>query len=172
MSPWSTLPWNTILAIIGISLLIPSVLAFLFIKMKRYEDLGLAIGVFLLILGSVSYFYLIPNEVINETRLPQDYIWEDQGMVHYWERNGIFLQAKDDRRVPFVIRWLLPQRSPIEEEFIGTEVIHVSEFDKNGDKALIHDVIYDDTGAVLSVINNTELVSEWYWVDSHTLSLK
>lgn len=140
--------------------------------MKRYEDLGLAIGVFLLILGSVSYFYIIPNEVINETRLPQDYIWEDQGTVHYWERNGIFLQAKDDRRVPFVIRWLLPQRSPIEEEFTGTEVIHVSEFDKNGDKALIHDVIYDDTGAVLSVINNTELVSEWYWVDSHTLSLK
>lgn len=172
MSPWSTLPWNTILAIIGISLLIPSILAFLCIKMKRYEDLGLAIGVFLLILGSVSYFYLIPNDVIHETRLPQDYIWEDQGAIHYWERNGIFLQAKDDRRVPFVIRWLLPQRSPIEEEFIGTEVIHVSEYDKTGDRVLINDVIYDDTGAILSVINNTELVSEWYWVDAHTLSLK
>ncbi|MBN1861334.1 MAG: hypothetical protein JW840_07740 [Candidatus Thermoplasmatota archaeon] len=140
--------------------------------MRRYEDLGLAIGVFLLILGSVSYFYLIPQEVIHETRLPQDYIWEDYGAVNYWERNGIFLQGKGDSRIPFLIRWFFPQRSPIEREFIGKEVIHVSDFDKTGDKALIHDVMYDDTGSILSVINNTEKVSEWYWVDSHTYSLQ
>ena len=104
--------------------------------------------------------------------LPENYIWEDQGTVHYWERNGIFLQGKDQRRIPFAIRRILPQRSPIERDFLATEVIHVSEFDRETNKALIHDVIYDDTGEVLSVINNTEKVSEWYWIDSHTSSLK
>ena len=172
MSPWSTLPWNTIFAIIGISLLIPSLLAFIFIKLKRYEDLGLAIGVFLIILGTVSYFYLIPYQVVDEAKLPQDYIWDDFGAVHYWERNSIFIQDREDQRVPFLIRWFLPARSPVERDFIGKEVIHVSAYDKEENQALINDVIYDNTGAVLSVINNTELVSEWYWIDSHTVSLK
>jgi hypothetical protein len=172
MSPWSTLPWNTIFAIIGISLLIPSLLAFIFIKLRRYEDLGLAIGVFLIILGTVSYFYLIPYQVIDEAKLPQDYIWDDQGAVHYWERNSIFIQDREDQRVPFLLRWFLPVRSPIERDFIGKEVIHVSDYDKEENQALINDVIYDNTGAILSVINNTELVSEWYWIDSHTVSLQ
>jgi predicted secreted hydrolase len=172
MTPWDTLPWNTIIAIIGISLLIPSLLAIIFIRFKRNEDLGMAIGVFLLILGVIAYTYLIPQEIIHETKLPENYIWDDQGSVHYWERNGIFLQGKDQRRIPFAIRWLLPQRSPIERSFLATEVIHVSEFDREENKALIHDVIYDDTGEVLCVINNTEKVSEWYWVDSNTYSLK
>ena len=66
MSPWNALPWNTIVAIIGISLLIPSLLAIILIRIKRFEDLGMAIGVFLLILGSVSYAYLIPQDIIHE----------------------------------------------------------------------------------------------------------
>ena len=172
MSPWNALPWNTIVAIIGISLLIPSLLAIIFIRIKRFEDLGMAIGVFLLIVGSISYAYLIPQDIIQETRLPENYIWKDQGAVHYWERNGIFLQGKDQRRIPFAIRWILPQRSPIERNFLATEVIHVSDVNHEANKVLIHDVIYDDTGEVLSVINNTEKVSEWYWIDSHTSSLK
>jgi len=172
MTPWNALPWNTIVAIIGISLLIPSLLTILLIRIKRFEDLGIAIGVFLLILGSISYAYLIPQDIIQETRLPENYIWKDQGSIHYWERNGIFLQSKDQRRIPFAIRWILPQRSPIERNFLATEVIHVSEFNHEANKALIHDVIYDDTGEVLSVINNTEKVSEWYWIDSHMSSLK
>jgi predicted secreted hydrolase len=171
MSPWNTLPWNTILLIIGVSILIPCVLAILFIKFKRYEDVGLTIGVFLLILGGVAYMYLIPQQVIQETKLPENYSWEDTGAVHYWERNGLFLQGKDQRRIPFVIRWLLPERSPIEKDFLATEVIHVSEFQKDTNKALIHDVIYDNSGEILSVINNTQKVSEWYWVDSHTTNL-
>jgi predicted secreted hydrolase len=172
MSLWDTLPWNTIIAIIGISLLIPSLLALLFIRLKRYEDLGLAIGVFLLILGVISYGYLIPQQVIDQTTLAEDYVWEDQGTVHYWERNGLFIKGKDQRNIPFAIRWLLPERDPIERNFIGKEIIHVSEFNKEENTALIHDVIYDDTGAVLRVINNTEKVSEWYWVDAHTAGLK
>jgi hypothetical protein len=171
MTPWDTLPWNMILTIIGVSLLIPSLLAILFVRIKRYEDVGLAIGVFLLILGSVAYMYLIPQEIIQETKLPENYIWEDTGAVHYWERNGLFLQGKDQRRIPFVIRWLLPERSPIIKDFLATEVIHVSEFQKETNRALIHDVIYDNTGKVLSVINNTQKVSEWYWIDSHTKNL-
>ncbi|KYK20566.1 hypothetical protein AYK25_04630 [Thermoplasmatales archaeon SM1-50] len=172
MSPWNTLPWNTILAIIGISLFIPSILAFLFIRLKRYEDFGFAVGVFLLILGVIAYGYLIPYQVIDETKLTEDYFWEDQGSVHYWERNGIFLRGNDQRNIPFAIRWILPQRSPIERKFIGKEIIHVSAFNKEENTAFIHDVIYDDTGAILHVINNTEKVSEWYWVDAHTASLK
>jgi len=172
MSPWETLPWNTILAIIGVSLLIPCFLAIIFIKIKRYEDVGLTIGVFLLILGVIAYAYLIPQQVIDETKLPKDYIWEDQGAVHYWERNGIFLKGKDQRRIPFAIRWILPERSPIDKSFLAKEVIHVSESQPGENKALIHDVIYDNTGDVLSVINNTEKVSEWYWIDSHTSSLQ
>jgi len=171
MSPWDTLPWNTILTIIGVSLLIPSVIAILFIKIKRYEDVGLAIGVFLLILGCVAYVYLIPQEVIQDTKLPENYIWEDTGAVHYWERNGLFLQGIDQRRVPFIIQWLLPDREPIIKEFTATEVIHVSEFQKGTNNALIHDVIYDSNGDILSVINNTQKVSEWYWIDSHTMNL-
>ena len=171
MSPWDTLPWNTILLIIGFSLLIPSVIAILCIKLKRYEDVGLTIGVFLLILGAATYVYLIPQEVIQETKLPENYSWEDTGSVHYWERNGLFIQGKDQRRIPFIIRWLLPQRAPIEKDFLATEIIHVSEFQKETNNALIHDVIYDDTGEILSVINNTQKVSEWYWVDSHTTNL-
>jgi predicted secreted hydrolase len=171
MSPWDTLPWNTILTIIGVSLLIPSVLAILFVKIKRYEDVGLTIGVFLLILGGVAYMYLIPQQVIQETKLPENYSWEDTGAVHYWERNGLFLQGKDQRRIPFVIRWFLPERSPIIKDFLATEVIHVSQFQKETNKALIHDAIYDNSGDILSVINNTQRVSEWYWIDSHTTNL-
>ena len=172
MSPWTTLPWNTILVIIGVSILVPTLLTFILIKLKRYEDVGLVMGVCLLVIGSVTYVYLIPQEVIQETKLPDDYIWEDQGAVHYWERNGLFLKGIDQRRIPFAIRWLLPERAPIIQDFLAKEVIHVSEFDKEENKALIHDVIYDDTGAVLTVINNTQKVSEWYWVDSHTSSLQ
>ncbi|PNX45972.1 MAG: hypothetical protein BV459_07390, partial [Thermoplasmata archaeon M11B2D] len=172
MSPWNTVPWNTVLAIIGISLFIPSILAFVFIRLKRYEDLGLSIGVFLLILGVIAYGYLIPYQVIDETRLPEDYFWEDQGSVHYWERNGLFIRGTDQTNIPFFIRWMLPQRAPIEKNFIGREVIHVSTFNQKEHTALIHDVIYDDTGAILHVINETEKVSEWFWVDAHTSNLK
>jgi len=172
MAPWNALPWNTILAIIGISLLIPSLLAALFIKIKRYEDLGMTIGVFLLILGSISYGYLIPQQVVHETILPENYIWEDQGTVHYWERNSVLLKGKAQGSLPFDILQALPQREPIERTFIGKEVIHVSEFNHEKNQALINDVIYDDNGEILHVINNTEKVSEWYWIDSHTTSLR
>ena len=171
LSPWDTLPWNTILLIIGFSLLIPSVIAICFIKFKRYEDVGLAIGVFLLILGGIAYLYLIPQQVISETKLPENYSWEDTGAVHYWERNGLFLKGIDQRRIPFIIQWLLPDRAPIEKDFLATEVIHVSDYQKQANTALIHDAIYDDQGNVLSVINNTQKVSEWYWVNSRTANL-
>ncbi|DAC72198.1 MAG TPA: hypothetical protein DSN98_06440 [Thermoplasmata archaeon] len=172
MSPLNTLPWNTIVAIIGMSILIPSLLTIILIRIKRFEDVGMAVGVFFLILGSVSYAYLIPQEIIHEATLPENYIWQDQGAVHYWERNGIFQQGKDQRPIPFALRRILPQRSPIDRNFLATEVIHVSEVDREANKALIRDVIYDDSGEILNVINNTEKVSEWYWIDSHTSSLK
>jgi predicted secreted hydrolase len=172
MAPWNALPWNTILAIIGISFFIPILLAALFIKIKRYEDLGMTIGVFLLILGSISYGYLIPQDVVHETILPENYIWEDQGMVHYWERNSVLLKGTALGSLPFNIVQALPQREPIERNFLGKEVIHVSDFNQKTNQALINDVVYDDTGEILSVINNTEKVSEWYWIDSHTSSLR
>jgi predicted secreted hydrolase len=172
MSPWNALPWNTIVAIIGISILIPSLLAIILIWIKRFEDLGMAIGVFLLILGGVSYAYLIPQDVVHEAMLPENYIWEDHGTVHYWERNSVLIQGKDLGLIPFNVRRVLPERSPIERNFLAKEVIHISKLNSENNKALIHDVIYDDTGDVLSVINKTEKVSEWYWVDSHTASLK
>ena len=172
MAPWNALPWNTIVAIIGISLLIPSLLAVLFIKIKRYEDCGMAIGVFLLILGGISYGYLIPQDVVHETILPENYIWEDQGIVHYWERNSVLLKGKTLGNLPFNIQQALPQREPIERTFVGKEIIHVSDFDHEKNQALINDVIYDDTGEILHVINNTEKVSEWYWIDSRTASLR
>jgi len=83
MSPWNALPWDTIIIIIAISIIIPSLLSVVFIKFRRFEDLGLVLGVFLIILSLFSYFYLIPNDIINEAILPENYIWEDTGNVRY-----------------------------------------------------------------------------------------
>lgn len=171
MSPWNTLPWNTIVTIIGIALLIPAALSLLLIKVKRYEDFGVVIGVFLVILGSISYAYVIPQDIVREARLSEDYIWEDQGTVYYWERNSVLLRETEQGVLPLGLQEELPQRSPVERTFLATEIIHVSHFDHENNRAFIHDVIYDEAGDVLSVMNDTEKVSEWYWIDPHITSL-
>ena len=171
MSPWNALPWNTIIAIIGVSLLIPSILAIVYMKFKRFEDLGMTIGVFLILLGVVSYAYLIPTAVVNEAILPENYIWEDQGTISYWERNSVFSQDNALAQVPLELSNLITKRSPIEKNFIGKEIIHAVEMNSDKTKMLIHDALYDDKGAILRVINDQESVSEWYMIDPHLSKL-
>jgi predicted secreted hydrolase len=173
MLPWNAIPLNTIGIVIGLSLLMLSILAILLIKIKRYEELGWTIGVFLIILSSVTYVYIIPHEIVNNAVIPDNYIWEDEGKVHYWERNSIFLP--DDYKAKIMSRianLLSSKRDPISKTFNGKEVIHVTDFNRYENKATIHDAIYDENGEVLSVINSMEQVSEWYDIDTHLTSLK
>jgi predicted secreted hydrolase len=172
MQPWNAIPLNTIGIVIGLSLLMLSILAILLIKIKRYEELGWTIGVFLIILSSVTYFYIIPHEIVNNAVIPDNYIWEDEGNVYYWERNSVFLPGESKAWIPIRIRDSLSKRDPIIETFTGREVIHVTDFNRYENKATIHDAIYDENGEVLSVINGMEQVSEWYEIDTHLTSLK
>jgi len=172
MLPWSALPLNTIAIIIGMSLLIPSLIAILLIKIKRYEELGWVIGVFLLILSSVAYTGLIPNEIVNNAVIPEDYIWEDEGSVYYWERNTVLFPDEYQFKIPSKIADSLTKRDPIEKTFNGKQVIHVTKHNRYENKAIIHDAIYDENGEVLSVMNGREQVSELYEIDTHLTSLK
>ena len=141
MLPWNALPLNTIGIIISLSLLIPAIITILLLKIKRYEELGWIIGIFLVILSLITYSYLIPNEIIDNARIPEDYIWEDEGNVYYWERNSVF--SPDELvSLPPTLADLIVRRDPIEKEFVGKEIIHVTEFNKHENKAVVHDAIY------------------------------
>jgi len=63
MLPWNALPLNTIGIIVALSILIPSLITIILIKIKRYEEVGWIIGIFLIILSLITYSYLIPNEI-------------------------------------------------------------------------------------------------------------
>lgn len=170
MLPWNALPLNTIGIIVGLSLIIPTLIAILLIKIKRYEEVGWVIGIFLIILSSVTFFYLIPNEIVVEAKIPEDYIWEDEGNIYYWERNTALF--KDDLNLPHQIVDILVKRDPIQKTFVGKEVIHVTKSNKYENKAVIHDALYDENGEILTVLNGLEEVSEWYEIDTHITSLE
>jgi hypothetical protein len=172
MSPWNALPWDTILIIVAISIFIPSLLTVIFIKIRRFEDLGLTVGVFLLVLSLFSYFYLIPNDVINEAILPENYVWEDTGYVKYWERNSVFLKDNNEQMSYAAISRLLPKRTPINKDFTGKEVIHAVSYDKEKNQMFINDVIYDENNEIFSAINGIEKVSEWYFINPKLSSLE
>lgn len=172
MLPWNSLPLNTIFIIIGLSLFISILLTIILIKIKRYEEFGWVIGIFLIILSSVTFLYLIPHEIIDEARIPDNYIWEDEGKIYYWERNTFFYPEEVRYQIPLWFANLLSKREPIEETFVGKEVIHVTDFNKYENSAVIHDALYDKNGEIFSVLNLQEEVSEWYEIDSHLTSLK
>ena len=79
MIPLSALPWDTIGIVIGLALLIPSLIAITGIKLKRFEEVGWSIGLFLIVLSIFTYSWIIPATVVDEATLPADYIWEDEG---------------------------------------------------------------------------------------------
>lgn len=172
MVSWSALPLNTIVIIISLSLFISITLTVILIKIKRYEELGWVIGVFLIILSSVTFIYLVPHEIVDNARIPEDYIWEDEGNIYYWERNTFFFPDELRFKIPAWIAGLLIKREPIEETFVGKEVIHVTKFNKHENKAVIHDALYDENGEIFSVLNDQEEVSEWYEIDTHLKSLE
>ena len=170
MLPWQALPLNTIGIIIALSVLIPTSVALILIKIKRYEELGWIIGIFLIILSLSTFFYLIPNEIVSEARIPDDYIWEDEGNIYYWERNTVFF--RDDFNLPEHIVDYLVKRDPIQKTFLGKEIIHVTQSNKYENKAIINDALYDENGEIFTVLNDLEPVSEWYEIDTHLTSLE
>ena len=172
MQPLSALPINTIGIVIGFSLFISLGLSLLLIKIKRYEELGWVIGLFLIILSSVTFIYLIPHEIINEAKIPNDYIWEDEGNIYYWERNTFFYPEELQFKIPLWVTNFLAKREPIEKTFIGKEIIHVTEFNKYENSALINDALYDENGEIFNVLNFQEAISEWYEIDTHLTSLE
>ncbi len=171
MLPWNALPLNTIGIIIALSLLIPAIITLFLIKIKRYEELGWIIGIFLVILSLITYSYLIPNEIVDNARIPEDYIWEDEGNVYYWERNSVFSQDELDN-LPPTLADIIVRRDPIEKEFVGKEIIHVTDFNKHENKAVVNDAIYDERGEILRVLNGQEEVSEWYEINTHLNNLE
>jgi predicted secreted hydrolase len=172
MLPWSALPLNTIGIIIGLSLIISIILTIILIKIKRYEELGWVIGVFLIILSSVTFLYFIPHEIVDEAKIPEDYIWEDEGNIYYWERNTFFYPEEVRYQIPLWFANLLSKREPIEETFVGKEVIHVTKFNKYENSAIINDALYDERGEIFTVLNDQEEVSEWFEIDTHLKSLE
>lgn len=172
MVEWSALPWDTIILIIVISILIPLLLAFIYIKIRRFEELGIAIGLFLIILSSVSFFYLIPHEIVEKAMLPEDYIWEDIGNVHYWERNSVFAPSEGYFEMPYQITGLFSERQPIIKNFKGRQVIHATYYDDAKKEMIIHDALYDENNEIFRVINEMMPISEWYRIDSLLSSLE
>ncbi len=67
---------------------------------------------------------------------------------------------------------LLSDREPIEKNFVGKEIIHVTDFNKYENSALINDALYDENGEVFSVLNSQEKISEWYEIECKLTSLK
>ena len=172
MSPWNAIPWDTVFIIVAFSILIPTLLTVIFMKFRRFEDLGLIVGVFLVVLSLFSYFYLLPNEVINEAILPENYVWEDTGYVTYWERNSVLLKENEDQLSYSAISGFLSKKTPINMEFIGKEVIHAVSYNKEKNQMLINDVIYDEHNEIFSAMNGIEKVSEWYLINPKLSSLK
>ena len=172
MVEWSALPWDTIFVIIGASILIPTILAIIYTKMKRYEELGIALGVFFILLASISLFYIIPHEIVEKAMLPEDYVWEDIGDVHYWERNSVFAPSEAYYETPYQITGLFSKRQPIVKNFKGRQVIHAVYYDDEKEEMIIHDALYDENNEIFKVINETEPISEWYRIDPHLSSLE
>ena len=172
MIPWNALPWNTIAIIISLSIFIPILLSVVCSRLKRYEDAGFTIGVFLLVLSIISYGYVIPQQVIQEIMLPQNYVWEDAGLIHYWERNSVFSHDENRKQLPEEIINLFSQRPQINKNFTGKEIIHATAFDSNTKQMMIHDALYDETGDIFRVINDQEQVSEWYKVNPYLTNLQ
>jgi hypothetical protein len=169
---WNAIPWNTIGIVLAISIIIPSILTIILIRKNRFEEIGWAIGLFLIILGLLAYFYIIPYEVVDEAVIPKDYIWEDIGDIHYWERNTVVFPDEVRYSIPARILDALVKKDPIEKNFRGKEVIHVADYDSYKKTALINDAFYDENGEILRVINGREEVSEWYEIDSHLDNLE
>lgn len=172
MLPLNALPLNTIGIVIGLSILIPSLISIYLIRIRKFEELGMIIGVFLIILGLTTYFYIIPMEIIEDAKLPDEYIWEDEGEVYYWEKNSVISTDEHVFKLPKLIERLISKRQPIEKNFIGKEVIYVSQLEKDEPKAIINDVLYDDKGEIFTVINGQEKISEWYGIDARLSSLE
>ncbi len=172
MVPLNALPLNTIGIVIGLSILIPSVISICLIKIRKYEEFGMIIGVFLIILSLTTYFYIIPSEIVDEAVLPEEYIWEDEGDIYYWEKNSVISADEHIFKLPQRIERLISKRQPIERNLKGKELIYVSERDKITNTAIINDVLYDDKGEIFTVINGRERISEWYGVDARLTSLE
>ncbi|MFO7676866.1 MAG: lipocalin family protein [Thermoplasmatota archaeon] len=172
MAEWSALPWNTILIIIGLSFLVPSILSILFIKLKKYEELGIALGIFFILLASISLFYIIPNEVVEKAVLPEDYTWEDIGNVYYWERNSVFAPSQAYYQAPYQITNLISENQPIIKRFKGRQVIHAVSYDHQKGEMLIHEALYDENNEIFKVIDEREPISEWYVIDPRLSSLE
>jgi hypothetical protein len=172
MLPLSSLPWNTIGIAIGLSLLIPSVLSVILIKKHRYEELGWTIGIFLLLLGTITYFVIIPQMIVDEAILPEDYIWEDEGTIYYWEKNSVISPRESKIQLPPRLAERFDRREPIELTFPGKEIIKVTHIDKDNKEAVIQDSLLDEDGEIFQVINGLEPVSEWYTVDARLTSLE
>ncbi len=170
MSTWNALPWNTIGIIIGSSLLISSLFTILLIKIKKYEELGWVMGVFLIFLSSISFLYLIPQEIIQVAVLPGDYKLDDEGYIYYLERNCIIID--DEIKIPSIIDKFIEKRDPIEMNFVGKEVIHIVESNHEDQTALIHDALYNERGEVFRVINKNDVVNEWYEINPKLYDLK
>jgi len=172
MLPLNTLPLDTIGIVIGISILIPTLIAIFLIRIRKFEELGMVIGVFLIVLSLTTYFYIIPMEIVEDTILPEEYIWEDEGEVYYWEKNSVISANEHIFNLPSRIDELISKRQPIEKNFKAKQVIYVTQLDKDGTKAIINDVLYDDKGEIFTVINNQEKISEWYGIDARLSSLE
>jgi len=172
MVPLNALPLNTIGIVIGLSILIPTLLTIFLIRIRKFEELGMVIGIFLIILSVSTYFYIIPTQIVDEAILPEEYLWEDEGDVYYWEKNSVISTDERVFKLPYRIERLISKQQPIEKNFKGKEMIYVSEINKELDRAIINDVVYDDTGEIFSVINGRERISEWYAVDARLSSLE
>ena len=172
MVPWNAVPWDTVAIIIGFALIFPSALSILYIKRRRFEELGMVIGVFLLLLSTISYAFIIPTEIINKTHMPEDYLWEDYGDIYYWERNSVFPHRENSAITLFDFERLASKRPPIEMNFTGKEVIHAVEYYDETDELLIHDAIYDEQDELFQVINKQETISEWYTINPSLKNLE
>jgi len=172
MVEWNALPWNTIILITGISILVTTILTLIYIKRRRYEEIGIVLGLFLLILSIISVFYLIPNEIVEKAMLPEDYIWDDIGNVYYWERNSVFSPSEGYYETPYQITGLFSKRQPIVKDFKGRQIIQATYYDNEKKEMIIHDALYDENNEIFRVINNREPINEWYRIDPRLSSLE
>ncbi len=172
MLPLNTLPLDTIGIVIGISILIPSLITIFLIRIRKFEELGMVIGVFLIVLSLTAYFYIIPIGVVEDTILPEEYIWEDEGEVYYWEKNSVISTNEHIFKLPSRIDGLISRRQPIEKNFKAKQMIFITQLNEDGTKAIINDVLYDDKGEIFTVINGQEKISEWYGVNARLSSLE
>ena len=114
---------------------------------------------------------IIPQNIIDEATLPENYIWEDEGTIYYWEKNSV-ISPESIIKLPPRIAERFSQREPIEITFGGKEIIKVVDIDRKNNLAVIQDSLLDENNEVFTVINGLEPVSEWYTVDAHLTSLE